>query len=88
MNVRRLHLANLYGQAKENLTRLFYQLSLDEPPSAEQLVVGENLMIDAGGDMLEAKKQTLEVAEMNLEIAAELVNTTCYRDVLLQKDGD
>ena len=45
-------------------------------------------MIDAGGDMLEAKKQTLEVAEMNLEIAAELVNTTCYRDVLLQKDGD
>ena len=74
MNVHRLCFANLYGQARESLTWLLDQLSLDEPPSAEQLVVGENMLMNAQGAMIEANKQSLEVAELNPDIASELMN--------------
>ena len=59
----------------EHLTRLLEELSLEAPPSAEELVVGENVLVNARVTMLEANKQSLEVAEMNPEIAAELLNT-------------
>ena len=41
VNVCCLRIANLYGEAKESLTQLHDQLSLGEPPSTEQLVVGK-----------------------------------------------
>ena len=71
--VRCLRLANLYAQAKEHLTRLLGELSLDEPPSAEELVVGDHMLVNARVAMNEANKQSLELAEMNPDMAAELM---------------
>ena len=37
--VKRLHIVNLYGEAKGKLSQLLEQLNLEELPSAEQLVI-------------------------------------------------
>ena len=46
--VRRLRLANRYAQTQEHLTRLLGELTLDKPPSAEELVVDEHVLIMLG----------------------------------------
>ena len=52
--VRRLHIVNLYGEAKENLSQLQDQLNLEELPSAEQLILSENMLVSARCVMQEA----------------------------------
>ena len=60
--VRRLHIANLYGEVKDTMTQLRDQLSVEELPSVEQLVAYENKLVSARCVMTEANKESLEVA--------------------------
>ena len=69
----RLRLTSLYGEAKESLSQLRDQLSLEEPPSAEQLVVSDNTLVSARCVMQEANKLSLEVAGLKPDIAKEVL---------------
>ena len=71
--VRRLRLANLYAQAKEHLNWLLVDLSLDEAPSAEELMVGEHVLVNARVAVNEANKQSMELAEMSPDLAADIM---------------
>ena len=72
--VRRLHIANLYGEAKDTMTQLRDQLSVDEPPSVKQLVACENKLVSARCVMQEASKESLEVAGLMPDLAKELMD--------------
>ena len=69
--VRRLQVANLYGEAKNNLSQLLEKLNLEELPSAEQLVLTESLLMPARCVIQEASKMALEVAGLKPDIAKE-----------------
>ena len=73
--VKRLHIVNLYGEAKGKLSQLLEQLNLEELPSAEQLVTTENMLVTARCVLKEANKQALEVAGLMPDIAQEMMDT-------------
>ena len=72
--VRRLHIANLYGEVKDTMTQLRDQLSVEELPSVEQLVAYENKLVSARCVMTEANKESLEVAGLMPDLAKELMD--------------
>ena len=49
-------------------------MSLDEAPSAEELMTSEHVLINARATMNEANKQSLELAEMSPDMAAEIMD--------------
>ena len=57
------------------MTQLCDQLSLDKPPSAEQLVVGENMLISAQAVMQKANKLSLGVAGLKTDSANDMMDT-------------
>ena len=60
------------------MTQLYDQLSLDKPPSAEQLVVGENMLISVLTDRQEANKLSLEVAGLKPDIAKDMKDADAF----------
>ena len=72
--VQQLHLAGLYGEAKESLNQLLGQLSLEEPPSAEWSVAGEYRLVSARFVMEKAEQLSLEIATVKPDIAKELTD--------------
>ena len=62
---RRLRLANLYAQAKEQLTRLLRDMSLEEVPSPADLMTSEQELINARVTINSANKLSLALAEMD-----------------------
>ena len=50
-------------------------MSLVEPPSAEQLVVGEKMLISAQAVMQKANKLSLEVAGLKPDSANDMTDT-------------
>ena len=72
--VRRLHIANLYGEVKDTMTQLRDELSVDALPSVEQLVAYENKLVSARCVMQEANKESLEVAGLMPDLAKELMD--------------
>ena len=73
VNVHRLRLTSLYGEAREALSRLRDQLSLEESPPIEHLIVSENTLVSVSCTMQEANKLSLEVAGLKPEIAKEVM---------------
>ena len=66
--LRRLQVANLYSEAKRNLSQLLEKLNIEELPSAEQLVLAENLLVPARCVIQEASRVALEVAGLNADM--------------------
>ena len=73
---RRLRLANLHEQCNEQLIRLLESLTMEEPPSIDQLVVGESTVIDVRSALRKEQVLALEVADMSPEIAGEVMVTS------------
>ena len=70
---RRLRLANLYAQAKEQLTRLLRDMSLEEVPSPADLMTCEQELINARVTSCSANKLSLALAELDTDLATEVL---------------
>ena len=51
---------------------------MEEPPSADQLVVGESTVINVRSALRESQVLSLEVADMSPEIAGEVMVTSVF----------
>ena len=71
---RRLRLANLHAQAKEHLNRLIRDMSLEEVPSLADLMTSEQELINARVTINSANEQSMELAEMDPNIASQVMD--------------
>ena len=67
-------LANLHVQAKDHLNRLLRDMSQEEVPSSADLMTSEQVLINARATVNSANEQSLVLAEMDPDLAAQVMD--------------